>query len=395
MKRLSGYLRRHGRVIAWLVLATAGLTGLLLYKLGSLSGGLSSAEVSAAAAPVGWHGIYHQPFYLPLKLARSVVFVLFQDHGRTLSRLPNAFFGALTIISFTWLVRLWHGTRIAILAGLLFVTSAWVLHASRLASFDVLYLWVLPTLLLVNVLLQKYGDRAAVWYAGILVWGSMLYIPGLIWLLLLNIYIQRESVRNGWRHFSRWWQRGLYLVAGLIWLPLLVSYLAREGGVQTWLGLPSRWAQPLALLKQFAAVPVHLFIRGPEYPQLWLGRAPLLDVFTLAVCLVGIYFYSVHWHAARSRLLGLLALAGAILVGFGGPVAFSLLVPLMYVAAAAGLAYLLREWLRVFPLNPLARGVGLGLIILAVGLSCTYNLRAYFVAWPHNRTTHATFQYHR
>jgi hypothetical protein len=395
MKQVGDYIRRHGRVIAWLVLAAIGLSGLLLYQLGSLTGGLSAAELSTAAAPVGWHGIYHQPFYLPLKLARSVAFVLFQDHGQTLSRLPNVFFGGLTIISFTWLIRLWHGTRIAVLAGLLFATSAWMLHASRLASFDVLYLWTLPTLLLLDVLLQKYGSRASVWYATMLVWGLMLYIPGLVWLLLLNVYIQREPIGNSWRHFSRWWQRGLYLLAGLIWLPLLANYLAGKGSITAWLGLPPHWAHPLTLLKQFAAVPVHLFIRGPEYPQLWLGRAPLLDIFTLAACLVGMYFYSVHWHAARSRLLGLLAIAGVVLVGLNGPVVLSLLVPLMYIAAAAGLAYLLREWLKVFPRNPLARGLGLGLIILAVALGCTYNLRAYFVAWPHNQTTRAVFQYHR
>ena len=395
MKRLGGYLRRHGRMIAWLALAAAGLGWLLLYRLGSLTGGLSASEVSAAAAVVGWHGIYHQPLYIPLKLVRSVVFVLFKDHGQFLSRLPNALFGGLTILSFGWLVRLWHGTRIAILGSLLFATSAWVLHASRLASFDVLYLWTLPTLLLFDVLLQKYGKQASVWYASILVWGCMLYIPGLIWLLLLNTYLQREYIRNGWRHFGRWWQHSLYLLAGFIWLPLLVNCIIKNSSLSNWLGLPSHWVQPLTLLKQLVAVLVHLFIRGPKYPQLWLARAPLLDIFTLAACLVGIYFYSLHWHAARSRLLGLLAATSLVLVGLGGPVAFSLLVPLMYIAAAAGLAYLLREWLSVFPNNPLARGLGLGLIILAVGLSCTYNLRAYFIAWPYNQATHAVFQYHR
>jgi hypothetical protein len=93
--------------------------------------------------------------------------------------------------------------------------------------------------------------------------------------------------------------------------------------------------------------------------------------------------------------LGLFALAGLLLVGLGGPVGLSLLVPLLYVWAAAGIAYLTREWLQVFPNNPLARSLGLGLIVLAVGLGCIYNLRAYFVAWPHNQTTRVTFQSRR
>lgn len=395
MKQFRSYFRGHGRLAAWLLLAIAGLAALLLYKLGSLTGGLSSGELTAASAPVGWHGMYQQPLDLPLKLARSVVFYLFPVHGQTLSRLPNAFFGGLAIISFAWLIRLWHGTRTAVLAGLLFATSAWVLHASRLASFDVLYLWATPTLLLVHSLLHKYGKRSAVWYGSLLIWGLMLYIPGLIWLLVAEAYLQKGVLLDSWRHFGRWWQRLLYLLAGLAWLPLLIIGLRRPGNLMAWLGLPAHLAGPAHLLKQFVAVPVHLFIRGPQYPDIWLARTPVLDVFTLVACVIGIYFYATHLQAARSRLLGLFTLAGLLLVGLGGPVGLSLLVPLLYVWAAAGIAYLTREWLRVFPNNPLARSLGLGLIALVVSLSCVYNLRAYFVAWPHNQTTRVTFQYRR
>lgn len=388
-------LRGRGLVVGWLLLAAAGLAGLLLYKLGSLTGGLSSGEVAAATAPVGWHGIYHNPFYLPLNFVRSVVFVLFKEHGQTLTRLPDVFFGGLAVISFVWLIRLWHGTRTAVLTSVLFATGAWTLHVSRLASFDVLYLMAMPVLLLTYALMHKYNNRALVWYGCLLTWGLLLYIPGLVWLVLIVIFLQRGALAKAWRHFGRWWQRLLYLLAGLVWLPLLVVDLLRPGNLLPWLGWPAHLGTPLHMVKQFAAVPVHLFIRGPEYPQLWLARAPILDIFALAACVIGIYFYVTHWRAARTRLLGLLALTGFILVGLGGPVGFSLLVPLLYVVAATGIAYLLHEWLHTFPNNPLARGLGLGLIILTISLSTVYNLRAYFVAWPHNAATRTTFQHHR
>jgi hypothetical protein len=64
-------------------------------------------------------------------------------------------------------------------------------------------------------------------------------------------------------------------------------------------------------------------------------------------------------------------------------------------AIATGLAYLLRDWLKTFPNNPVARGVGIGLVVAAVGLSCIYNYRAYFIAWPHNTVTRTVFIYHR
>jgi hypothetical protein len=275
----------------------------------------------------------------------------------------------------------------------LFATGAWTLHVSRLASFDVLYLCALPTLLLMNVALQRRPNKAYAVYGNILLWGLLLYIPGMVWLLIINAYFQRKAILNGWRHFKRWWQHLLYLLAGAIWLPLLVQNLRQSGALRLWLGLPADLAPPLTLLKHFVAVFVHLFIRGPQYPTLWLGKAPILDIFTLSMCLIGLYFYIKHWRASRSRLLGSFLLVGAILVALGGPVSLSLLVPLLYIVTATGITYLIQEWLQVFPVNPLARGLGIGLVALALVLACTYNLRAYFIAWPHNEVTRTVFRY--
>lgn len=372
----------------------AVLAWLMLYKLGSLVGGLSLGEQHAATSPVGWHGLYHDALYLPLKLVRSVVFYLFPHHGYTLTRLPNTVFGAMAVLSFTWLVWLWHGRRTALIASILFATGAWTLHVSRLASFDVLYLWALPTLLLMNVALRRYPDRPYIMYGSVILWGLLLYLPGMVWLLIINWYFQRKHIAKGWQQFEGFWQKALFLLAGLIWLPLLVINLRHMTVLRGWLGLPDHFAPPLTLLKDFVGVFVHLFIRGPQYPQLWLGKTPLLDVFTLAMCLIGLYFYAQNRRASRSRMLGSFFIVGAILVALAGPVGLSLLVPLLYIVAATGVAYLVREWLQVFPINPLARGVGLGLVALAVVLACTYNLRAYFIAWPRNHDTQAVFRYH-
>lgn len=383
------------RLIAWLIIGLGGLSWLLLHNLAFLNSGLSINEVKAVSEPVGWHGIYHKPLYLPLKLIRSIIFVIFPTHGQLLSRLPNVIFGGFTVLTFAWLIRLWHSSRTAILASLLFATSAWVLHVSRLASFDVLYLWAIPTLQMVHFLLIKYANQPLVWYGSVLIWGLMLYIPGLVWLIGLEIYLQRKVLIAAFKHFTMIWQRGIYLFIGLIWLPLLIIDFTRPGQFKLWLGLPSHLAVPSEIIKHFAAVPVHLFIHGPQYPELWLARSPLLDIFTLAACLIGIYFYATHRHSGRSHLLALFASVCVVLVGFGGPVSLSLVVPMLYITASTGIAYLLHDWLVVFPQNPLARGLGIGLVSLAVALACVYNLRAYFVAWPHNATTKTTFSYHR
>jgi len=380
------------------VLSAAGIVllfGLLLYHLGSLTIGLSAVEQQTATTPLGWHGLYHHPFYLPLTFVRSIVFFLFAHHGQTLTRLPNILFGALSILAFAALIKLWHSTRTAFLATLLFATNAWVLHVSRLASYDVLYLWAMPVLLLIYMAMQKGYERPVVFYGSALLLGLLLYIPGLVWLVILEVFWLRSELLEGWKYFDRVWERILYGLSYIIWLPLLVWRLHNINNLRMWLGLPAHLATPFTLLKQLVAVGVHLFIRGPQYPQVWLGRTPMLDLFTLAVCLLGIYFYVTHLSTTRSRVLISWFVVGAVLVGLGGPVSLSLMVPLVYIAVATGIAYLLHRWLHVFPLNPLARGFGIGLIVVAVAVSSVYNLRAYFIAWPHNPTTQATFHYRR
>jgi hypothetical protein len=394
VKRAKGFWRIYSRVITIGLIAVAALGWLFLHRLGSLTGGMSGHELATVSTPVGWHGIYHNAFYLPLKLVQSVIFWLSPDHGQVLSRLPNALFGGLTVVLFSWLIWLWHGPRTAFFSTLLFATSAWVLHVSRVATYDVLYLWALPTILIVQVMLHRYGDRAIVRYGSLLAWGLLLYVPGMVWLVLLQLWWQRALLIKAWSQVVSWQRQTLSVLAIFVWLPLLGLQLTRPGQLALWLGLPHHVAGPLHLLKQFVGVFVHLFVRGPQYPEIWLGKAPILDVFALLTVGLGIYFYVKNKQASRSRIIASLFGFGLVLIALAGPVTLSFLVPLLYVTGAAGIAYLLHDWLKVFPRNPLARSLGIGLITVAVLLSCMYNLRAYFVAWPHQATTKTMFRQH-
>ncbi len=392
MKRLRAHYKRVN--LTYLTLAVViliGLAFLLLYHLGSLTGGLSSGEIDTSKAVVGWHGIYHNPLNLPINFIRSIVFFIYPTHGQTLTRLPNTLFGLLSIINFSFLVYLWHGKRTAILAGTLFASAAWTLHVSRLASMDVMYLWGITTLLLSHVIYYQFKDKLRYFYINLFVWGILITIPGLIWLVIIDLAFQRSRIASSWKSLNKWWQRIIAVILPLLWLPLLVLSFRSSSLLKQWVGLPNRFPSLLHILKDIIAVPFHLFIRGPKYPTLWLGKVPVLDFFVLAMAVIGIYFYAQNYKSSRSRLLGSLFLVSALLVGLGGSVSFSLVVPFAYLMASTGITYLLRSWMNVFPLNPLARSLGVTLIVLAVTASCIYNLRSYFIAWPGNPDTKANF----
>ena len=396
MQHVRSYLASHWRLIIIIVLSLALLSAPLLYRLGSLIGGLSHGEVAVATTPLGWHGIWAHPLYLPLKLVRSLIFVLTAQHGQTLTRLANPIFGLLTIVSLGVVVRSWHDRRITLLTVALFATSAWTLHVSRLASYDVLYLAVVPLLMLGYILRQRHPKSGWVFYGSALLWSFLLFIPGMVWLVLLTIALSWSDISEAWAEQAAWWRRLLFVAAGLAWLPLLLpNFLRSNADLSTWLGLPAHWPTLATYGKQLVAVPIHLLFRGPAYPEIWLGRLPILDVTTLALAVIGGYFYVGHRRAHRAQQLTLILVVGTLLIALGGPVGLSLLVPVLFLLVAAGLHVLLKSWLRVFPLNPIARQLGVSLLVVAVAVSCMYNLRAYFIAWPHNPTTQAIFIYHR
>ena len=361
-----------------------------LFKLGSLTTKVSPGELKVSSLPLGWHGLYKNPLYLPLNFLRSIDFYLFNNHHSIfLLRLPNVIFGLLSILSLSAIAYLWHGKKTAYFTTIMFASSAWVLHVSRLASYDVIYLWAMVSAVLGYVLLQEY-DNKLVWYYNLVILGLLTTIPGLIWLSLVMLFWQRKQLKATAIELNLG-QRLLSVVLLILWLPLIIYRSSINHSLKQWLGLPQNFPDVLKQLKDFVAVPLHLLIRGPEIATLWLGKAPLLDVFSLALLLLGAYIYFKHRRNIRTKLLSSLLVLCVILIGLNGSVSFSLILPLAYILIAMGLNYFSFSWKKVFPFNPIAKGLGLGLIVLAILISATYNLKAYFIAWPHNPNTYSAF----
>lgn len=393
MKSFALTVRRPRRRNAGVVLLAAVVIFLLLYKIGSLTHGLSASELSAQTG-VSINGIWHNPLYLPLKLVRLVLYSAASHPDNALLRLPSVVFGALVFYAFVAVARQWYGWRTTFFVATLFGLSNWFLHTSRLATYDSLYLWTLPTLIAISLALQRSDKKALVFFASPVILSLLLYIPGAVWLVVPVIAWHWRSLYVGWQHFSKRWQRAAWCSLLALSLALLIIALIRTPAlIRTWLGLPDHFGSLAVILKSFAAVFEHIFIRGPHLPNLWLANLPVLGIFVTVMFALGTYFYAKHWQAPRSRQLLLFIIISAALVALGGPVKLSLLVPLLYLVAAAGIGYLLRDWFRVFPANPLARGLGIGVLIVAVGFACAYNLRQYFIAWPHNPATQAAFRH--
>lgn len=388
-------MRAHWRLISAILLGIAVACTLLLYQLGSITGGLSSHEVTQAEFSSSWRHIVNDPLNLPLTAVQWSILTIVPHHGHTITRAASPIFGVLALVAFAYILRRWYGVRSAIYGSVIFGLSAWFLHVSRYASVDVLYMWAVPTLLAILIAWDRHVDRKWMLFFAVTVLSLLAYIPGVAWLILAGLLIQAHLFVDSWQSAEKFlWRITLILWPFIVLTPLILAIARHPALFQTWLGLPHHFGTPESMLRGLMHSVSFFVYRGPATPELWLARAPILSFFGMVMAVLGVMFYAKHFRAPRTRLLFASFIIGAVLFALSGPVSISILVPIVYLFVTAGFGYLLHEWLTVFPRNPLARSIGFTLLGIAVGVACAYNLKSYYVVWPHNQATESAFHKH-
>lgn len=392
MKPIKEFFQDYNKEIL-LVLAGFVLVFLLLwFRLGSLTyGNAAEVETQSRAAAATWHAILDNPLNAPYTVLQRLVMLSGHD-GVTSMRLVSTLWAVLAMLLFYMVARGWHSMRVAGLATWLFISSAWFLHIARLATPEVL--WLVGILGLVVLFSPNRDGRhhrlALPSLLGAL--SLILYIPAMVWLVLFSVVLRRKNIVEAWEASDGWKIRTFSILgSALLLVPLVYSLYKNLGLVKTWIGLSGSFEAPLVMVKQFLSVPKQLFISGPLDPVHWLGRLPLLSIFEIVMFVVGAYFYLTHLKAARAKFVIVLSLIAWVVIGIGGLASLSLIVPVVYLVVTTGIAYMLHEWFKVFPSNPLARWIGITIIAIAILLTSIYQTRSYFVAWRYSPETAKVF----
>jgi hypothetical protein len=384
---IQNLLARQWQRIALYTALFAGLGGLLFFKLSTLPGGYSMAELLTIQQAGNWRVIFDNPLNAPFLAVIHPL--LAHENPLLISRIAAAACGLLALVFFYILVRHWHGERVAVFGTVLFGASGWFLHIARFGTPEVL-LFGLLALLACYLWLRQTSSGWALLAIFVLI-ALLLYTPGMIWFVLMGVIAQ-------WKAVDRYFKRNLWAVTvgGVLLLvaliPLGFAVYHHPEVAKIYAGLPPEgWPMPLTVLRNMADIPLHLFIQGPSDPQRWLGTLPLLDFFTIAMFFLGGYLYIRHAKLGRFWLLVGILLVGTVLASLGGGVTLTLLVPFIYIIAAAGIGFMLDRWMAVFPRNVIARGVGYGMLCVAVLAACFYSFRHYFIAWPQAAATKTVY----
>jgi hypothetical protein len=288
-------------------------------------------------------------------------------------------------------IHKWLGNKLAILGTLLFVTSGWFLHIARLGTPEIL------ALVAVTSFIAAFAERNIEKMTGniivmTLVFALGLYVPGIIWLVVVGLFFARKRIAASWRA-ANGWQRWLSLILLLTLLaPLVRALVFAPSLIKSWAGLAPSYTSVMPLLRHLLDLPLQLFVHGSANPAFWLPGRPIIEIATLLFAIIGVSVCVARQYEYRSWLLLWLVAGSFIVDGMGSEVALSLIIPIIYLLCGIGLAYVLQLWLGVFPVNPFARVFGVACIVFIVGTVCVYNMREYFVAWPHHTATEQAFR---
>jgi hypothetical protein len=369
--------------------------GMFTFRLSSLTGQKASGiERMSLAHGFSWHTIYHDPLNAPYFITIRLLRYL---HGGLLTiRLASVLWSLFAIFLFFLVARRLHGLLIGCVGTLLFATSAWVLHIGRIAAPDVLLLSAALGILLIFLRKKPTGDKTVMtrttplWFLVALVIGGF-YVPGVVWLIILTACLRPDVIRSSWLKANITHR----VFAVLLGIAMLVPFVHAALGspksfIVKWLTITPHNLTIGHVVHRLVLIPDFLFWHGPNAPVIWLGRLPIIEIATALFAVIGAYSYLRRF--AQTNILLIIPLIAWILFGLGASSLITIIVAFIYIYAAGGIAYTLKLWQKVFPRNPIARGMALTVVLAIVGLIALYNTRQYFVAWGYDNATRAAYQ---
>lgn len=358
------------------------------YDLQNIPLAWSSSEISIEKSFSTANFFFSNTLYFPYRLLNDVVYKLNLEKNLYFLRLPSALFVLIAVVLVYLIVLNWHGKRVAFLSSTMFLSSAWILHVGRLNSYQSIYLVIIPILILLKIKLGHSLKNNKI-YLIAFINSLILFIPGVIWLDILMLYNSRKNLLFNLKKDKSIKHIILIVLFSFFWLPIVIYTIIQNNNLYLYLGLSiSKLSYSfMNLIKPLK----YIFISGPNSYLIWLPGTPIFNAFILALFVLGMFFYINHRGAGRSKFILFSLLISYLLIILGGTSYISIMVSLIYLVSFTGLADILQIWLKHFPYNKIARGFGIILLLIAIGLSCIYGYRSYFIAWHYNQNTQKIF----
>lgn len=378
-RRVTEYSLYRGRYIIGYVLGLIVITALIIFAALYVPGGLREAERTTAVASATLEFSEFDPstvVSLPYNLLQRASFELFGVSNLSI-KLPSLLLGLTSIVGIFFLIKEWYRKNVAMIAAVLAATMPMFVFMAQDGT---------PTV---------YSISVAIWLLVAATHVSRRHKPRLLWkvmlfvLLALNMYaplgiylnlaigttiIFHPHIRYMIRRLNPNYIAIASVTSLILLAPLLYSLVSQPDIILRLLGLPDHVPNVLENAKDIFLA--YIGVTTPSLPIL----QPVLSIGTLLLVAIGIYRFVQVKHTARSYIVWfwIMTLIPLVLIN---PSHLPYTFVLSVIMVAMGIATLIAEWYKLFPLNPYARVIGLlPLSIIVVGLVSS-NASRYLVGY--------------
>lgn len=364
--------------------AVAGLSALKIISAHSFSFFYAAASGSPQEALFVFLQV------IPTKLLGSTAIAL---------RVVPAALGVITVIlTYLW-AKNWFSRRVALVAAFLMAVNTWVVLVNRTGvRANLVPLIVAGFAYLIYKALQTKKVIFAILAGLVLALGLYAHLQILaLWLAvgLFGIYalIWRRQYFRTYKNIIL-----ATVIAALVAVLPMVVYVAKNPAKTSYSGLGNKivlfnsdksvGSRVVTVVENKAKFALGLFSfgHGDQNPTRNVAGEPLLNVFVALMWALGLILCLSQFRRAKYVFLLLIFAAislPAVMATAEVPNGLLLLgaAPAIMIFAGLGVDYMLRRWYQTFPLNNIARTVGLTLIMSLLALTAYQSYKAYFIAY--------------
>jgi hypothetical protein len=388
MNRVWKYLITTWRTLATALLVLVAVGFMFFYRIGSLTP-VSEVEVSTRESSESVNKIINNPVNAPYKLARYTTFKI--NKSVAAERTLNALIAIVSVVLFYLISKQYLEKYAAILGTILYATSSSLLNSGRIATPNILLLNLGALVVCgLKVFNSKHINRA--WLLMTAALCGALYTPGMLYFIFIGAVVLARYFKVLKNPPSRNAFFGCLGLAFILLAPLLYGLVNHQPLLKVYLAFPAASVHPIDFIKTVVAVPFGLLVKAPLNPLYRLVTQPVLDLFSSLLLLLGFITVVKQYKSSKSYIIAGVLIIGIMITALSNDYENSfMLLPFVYFIVATGVENLLKSWKRVFPNNPFAISLSLVIVALAVTISVNFQLKRYFIAWPHNPNVRAAF----
>jgi hypothetical protein len=306
-------------------------------------------------------------------------------------RLPSLAFGACTVLCVVLLLRRWFKPNVAVVAGLIFIISAWFLSVARLGTPSIMIpFWT--SLLMLTATYVSQETKAWKWWRVAFAMSAALalYTPFMAYLFVAVALA--TIAQPHLRYLLRESSSGNIVIGGFFFIVLLLplgwGVYKNPVVIRDLLAIPASLPDPLQFGKDLIHAASNLI--NPFNNETTEIVAPTLGIVTTTLLLIGGARLLRDFHSIRAHLLLIWAAVLVPIVAFNPNQLAILIIPAALVTAI-GLNQIIRYWYRLFPRNPYARLFGLIPLTILVFSIVQFNYQRYMFGMLYSEQAGKTF----